>query len=82
MHEFLSLLKRAAVEAYDREQYPDVVVGTVSKETPLEITLEGGRPVRLAPRVNTPQMQKNDRVYLLRLRGGSHYLILDKAVTV
>lgn len=79
MHELLSIIKRAALEAYENEQMIDLVCGEVTEKSPLTVCLEGKR-VPLLHREQQPEVEAGDRVYLIRLRGGQKFLLLDKVV--
>ena len=80
MHELLNLIKRAALEAYESEQMTDLGVGNVECVSPLIVTVEGTQ-VKLLRRAGEPELQAGDRVYLMRMRGGQRFLLLDKAVS-
>lgn len=82
MHELLRVIKRAAMEAYENAQMIDLICGEVTETDPLCVCLEQGQPVRLVRRAGEPELERGDRVYLIRLRGGQRFLLLDKAVTV
>lgn len=82
MHELLRVIKRAAIEAYENEQMIDLVCGRVTATDPLSVCVQGNTPVRLLHREGEPKLNLDDRVYLIRLRGGQRFLLLDKAVSV
>ena len=80
MHELLRVIKRAALEAYDNEQMRDLVCGQVTDTEPLTVCIEENVPVRVLRRAGEPILEQGDRVYLIRLRGGQKFLLLDKVV--
>lgn len=80
MHDLLQIIKRAALEAYENEQMMDLVCGTVQGINPLSVTIEGDRAVKLLRRADEPELEAGDRVYLIRVRGGQKFLLLDKVV--
>lgn len=79
MHELLNIIKRAALEAYENEQMIDLVCGEVCGLDPFTVCLEG-KSVPLMRREQEPELEEGDRVYLIRLRGGQKFLLLDKVV--
>ncbi len=82
MHELLRVIKRAALEAYENEQMIDLVCGRVTETDPLCVCVQENRPVRLLRREGEPELESGDQVYLIRMRGGQRFLLLDKAVSV
>lgn len=80
MHELLGIIKRAALNAYESEQMIDLVLGNVQSMSPLTVTVENAA-VKLLRRAGEPELEAGDRVYLIRMRGGQRFLLLDKAVS-
>ena len=81
MHDLLRIIKRAAMDAYESEQMIDLVCGSVKSVAPLTVTVEGDHEVRLLRRAGEPALEAGDTVYLIRVRGGQRFLLLDKAVS-
>ncbi len=81
MHDLLNIIKRAALDAVNSESMIDLICGKVESVSPLIITAENGREVDLLRRENEPSLEKGDAVYLIRLRGGQSFLLLDKVVS-
>jgi len=80
MHELLNIIKRAALDAYESEQMIDLVLGKVESIAPLTVAVEDAK-VKLIRRAGEPTLEAGDRVYLIRVRGGQKFLLLDKVVS-
>lgn len=81
MHDLMRIIKRAALDAYESEQMIDLICGQVQSTAPLAVTVNG-RKVQLIRRAGEPMLEEGDRVYLIRLRGGQKFLLLDKVVNL
>ena len=81
MHDLLNIIKRAALDAVHSEPMMDLTCGKVESVSPLVITAENGREADLLRRANEPELEAGDAVYLIRLRGGQRFLLLDKVVS-
>lgn len=77
------IIKKAAIEAVNAANPMDYCFGKVISSNPLKISLEqkltlGRNQLDVAMSAGT--LEVNDRVVLLKKRGGQKYLIISKAV--
>lgn len=93
--QFLNLIKKAAVEAVEQSRPMQIVYGTVTSKSPIEIRLDqqrtlssnflvwldfGGAVSGTGDAVSVYSFSKGDKVALLQQKGGQEYLVLGKAV--
>lgn len=76
----LRLIKRTALEAVENSKPVNVTYGEVMSTTPLEIRLNQKLLLSSEHLVETQRLQglsAGNKVVLLRLQGGQHYMVLD-----
>ena len=84
--DLLNLIKKAAMEAIDASQPTDFCFGKVIDTFPLKILVEQKMTLGKAQLVLTETVSKtsplkvNDKVVLLKKKGGQKYLVLDRVV--
>ena len=76
-------IKKLSLDAFGSTNPVAVIIGTVSKVGPLEVSIEQRmtlpRDFFIIP-ASLPPLVLGDRLILLRAQGGQDYVILDKVV--
>ncbi len=82
----VQLIKRIAVEAIEAAKPCDYRVGIVSNATPLVIKVSSSITIDedflvLTQTASQIQLEKGDKVFILRKSGGNEYIVIDKVVS-
>ena len=84
--DLLTIIKKAAVEAVEASHPSDFCFGKVISKKPLKISVEQKMVLSSAQLVLTRTVQNdlsvNEKVVLLKKKGGQKYLVLDRVVSV
>ncbi|MDE5996030.1 MAG: DUF2577 domain-containing protein [Eubacterium sp.] len=83
-NDLLTIIKKAAMEAIEASQPSDFCFGKVISKKPLKISVEQKMVLSSAQLVLTKTAQNNlsvdEKVVLLKQKGGQKYLVLDRVV--
>ena len=81
----VQLIKQIAIEAYEASKPCDYQIGTVTSTNPLKVKMSQTMILEeeflhLTQTVTQEPLKKDDKVLMLRQRGGKEYTIIDRMV--
>lgn len=81
----INLIKQEALKAVNATNPVNVLTGTVTSMTPLKINIHQKLTLTkefliVTERLTRESLENGDKVVLLRVQGGSQYVVLDKVV--